>query len=329
MKKVLSFDDVLITPQFSTIKSRANVDPRVDFLGEKIIPIISSNMDSVTGATMANAMHYVGAAGALHRFQSIEDNVKMFKAAPKSLVSLGLGDTELERAAALMYVGANKFIIDVAHGASIEVVKQTKALRHIIKDSHLVVGNFATGRSITDFFYHLGNKNVQALKVSVGSGSACTTRMVTGCGLPAFESIIDCRSAGVPIIADGGIRGSDDLCKAIGAGATVVMIGRLLAGTDESAAQDGPLGYKIYRGSASKESYEVQGKTASHRAPEGQSFFVPYSRAVADTITQLEAGLRSAMSYVGASNIEEFRERVEFVEITNGGAEESKPHGKE
>lgn len=334
MIKSLSFDDVLLIPQFSTIKSRADVDPTHSFLGEKIFPVISSNMDSVTGTAMGKAMLAYGAQAALHRFQSIEDNVKMYKAAPGTIVSLGLGDLELERAAALFQAGANKFLIDVAHGANTEVVRQTKALRAILKNNAaIIVGNFATGESVNSFTHHLGSKYaIESIKVGIGGGSACTTRLVTGCGLPTLHSILDARSTGLPIIADGGIRNSGDIAKALAAGASAVMVGRLLAGAEESLGKPihedfSSLG-KQYRGSASGESYEAQGKSAKHRTPEGESFLVPYTGSVSYTLRQLEAGLRSAMSYVGAATIKEFQEKAQIVEITGAGRIESSAHGR-
>lgn len=337
MKQALSFDDVLITPKFSTIASRADVNTKVNFLGEKIFPIISSNMDSVTGAEMADAMTSYGAQAALHRFQSIEDNVHMFHSALNPIVSIGLGDAELERAAALLNAGATKFLIDVAHGANMEVVRQTKALRKLIgKDKKIIVGNFATGESVKTFLYNLGSHyEIDAIKVGIGGGSACTTRVVTGSGLPTLHSIIDCVHVGLPIIADGGIRNSGDFAKALAAGATVVMIGKLLAGSAESNAKNVHIesnrtlspSHKQYRGSASKESYEVQGKLADHRTPEGESFLVPYSGPLENTLKTLEAGLRSSMSYVGAENLVEFKEKAEFIQITHAGVIESSAHG--
>lgn len=329
MKQILSFDDVLIQPSFSDIKSRADVDVKTTFLGEDIFPLISSNMDSVTGSTMANAMLNYGAQAALHRFQSIEDNVKMYKSSPGCLVSVGLGDSELERAAALAQAGATKFVIDVAHGANMEVVKQTKALRLLLgKEDAIVVGNFATGSSVKEFLYHLGSKyEIDAIKVGIGGGSACTTRIVTGCGLPTLHSINDCRSLGLSIIADGGIRNSGDLAKALAAGATTVMVGRLLAGSNESLSPQFGDNQRTYSGSASESSYNKQNKRASHRTPEGESFQIPYTGPVEQTLQQLEAGLRSSMSYVGAKNLKEFQERAELVQVTHAGTIESGAHG--
>lgn len=346
IERYLSFDDVLIKPQFSTIKSRKDVDLSVNFCDMNLkLGVISSNMDTVTGTEMAKAMIQNGGVGALHRFMSIEDNIKQFKSSGNAIVSIGLGDKELERAEALYKAGAKVFLIDVAHGASMEVVNQTKRLSYIVGwDSKIIVGNFATGRTIKDFIYHVGSKHlVEAYKVGIGGGSACLTRVVTGCGIPTFGSVLDCASIGVNIIADGGMRNSGDIAKALAAGAKVVMLGGMLAGTDESpgdiiygpslstgeySTSDMVPKGKKYRGSASTESYEVQGKVAAHRSYEGDSFLVPYKGPVANVLQQIEGGLRSAMSYVNANTLDEFRENVEFIEVTHSGAAENSSHGK-
>jgi IMP dehydrogenase len=343
---MLSFDDVLIKPQFSSVFSRKDVDVSQEFCGMNLsLPVISSNMDTVTGPAMANAMKGYGAVGALHRFMSIQDNITQFLECSFTrngndtmpIVSVGLGKTELARAEALYSVGANVFLIDVAHGASMQVIQQVQELRKLLHhSSRIIVGNFATGRSILDFNYHLGS-NVEAYKVGIGGGSACLTRVVTGCGLPTLASVIDCASVGFPTIADGGIRNSGDVAKALGAGATTVMIGRLFAGCEESPGQviytensDFSLvpSFKRYRGSASTESYQVQGKIAPHRSYEGDAYEIPYTGPVKNTLQQIEGGLRSALSYVGATNLQEFRECVELVQVTGQGAKENGAHGK-
>jgi IMP dehydrogenase len=354
MKLYLSFDDILINPKFNFIKSRKDVSTKVNFLGLDIFPVLSSNMDSVTGSKMASAMKEYGALGCLHRFMSIEDNVKEYLASPSDTISsIGLGEKELNRAQALVNVGCKRILIDVAHGASMEVVRQVKHLRELFNnDIYVIVGNFANRQSIEDFKYYLGNYKVDAWKVGIGGGSACLTRVVTGCGAPTLASILDCKGLEEPIIADGGIRTSGDMAKALAAGAAVVMLGGMLAGSEESPGESHfenkfngkylqvngkpslePMfeyvkTHKKYRGSASQESYEVQGKNDVHRAAEGDSFLVPYTGPVSNTLQKLEGGLRSAMTYVGASNIVEFQENVDLIQITNSGAKESQAHGK-
>lgn len=338
MNNPLSFDDVLIIPQFSNIISRKDVTVTSSFLGEDIFPVISSNMDTVTEWPMARAMAEYGARGCLHRFQSIQDNLEPFRQTGKpQYVSIGLGDGELERGAALFQAGATHFIIDVAHGANIEVVRQAKALRQIIKsNAMLVVGNFATAKSIEDFLYASNSVphqhspvQVDAVKLGIGSGAACTTRLVTGCGLPTLASILDVRQhyPSLKIIADGGIKTSGDLAKAFAAGANAVMIGKLLAGADEAPGTE-YLGAKKYRGSASEESYAKQNKLSEWRTAEGAAYFVPATGPVKNTLQTLEAGLRSAMSYAGASTLEEFQQKARLTQITNLGLKESGAHGK-
>lgn len=369
MKKLLAFDDVLLVPKFNYVESRADVNLESNFLGFNLrLPIFSANMDSISESKMAAVMSKAGGVGCLHRFQDVASNVKMFDDSVdlmaqnhypvnKPFVSVGLGSNEFERAIALEEAGATHFVIDVAHGASMAVVKQYDRLRGSLKtNAVIVVGNFANAQSIKDFNHHVkSSKRPDAFKAGIGGGSVCSTRIVTGCGAPTFGSVLDCVSAGFDIIADGGIRSSGDIAKCLGAGAKAVMIGSLLAGTDETPGESVWLRheykkvkysdqkeffgtnlideqyndqrYKKYRGSASSESYQSQGKEARHRAPEGESHMVPYKGAALAILDQLEAGVRSAFTYVGASDLTSFRENAEFVEITSSGATESKPHG--
>lgn len=341
MRECLSFDDVLIVPKFSTITSRKNVNLSSNFLGLNLqLPIISSNMDTITEATMASAMALNGGIGALHRFNSIEQNVNQFKSTIGNVfVSIGIGDNEYERALALKEAGATHFIIDVAHGAATHVVEMYDRLREILPENcYIVVGNFATGESIRQFNNHIKSKRKpDAYKCGIGGGSNCSTRVITGCGLPTIASILDCSTNGHITIADGGILNSGDIAKALAAGASMVMIGNLLSGTNETPGEiewsydeTGHLvtpGFKKYRGSASKESYEVQGKISEHRTPEGISRMVACKGPVKDILQQLEAGLKSSFTYVGASDMINFRENAELVRTTNSGAIESTPHG--
>jgi IMP dehydrogenase len=362
--KALSFDDVLIVDKFSTISSRKDVDPSVELMGVKLsTPMVSSNMTCVTDAKMAKLIREHGALGCLPRFWSVEDNVKAFRDSPKeTFVSVGLGEPELERAIALFEAGASGLVIDVAQGASAMVVAQTKAIRQVVKtNAAIMVGNFSNLSAFSAFQHSLGER-VDAIKVGIGGGSACITRVVTGCGMPTLASIIDLRGAKTPMVADGGIRTSGDMVKAIAAGATAVMCGRLFAACDESPAitlkrakWDTEAGYapmgvkdedvrafikyadrpdagvylvKKYSGSASSESYEAQGKVSSWRAPEGESYWVNATGSVQKLIETFDGGLRSAMTYNNARTIDELRKNVEFIEVTASGSKENSAHGK-
>lgn len=335
MKRCFTFDDVLIVPKFSRISSRDQCETSTSFGYEnKIgidIPIISANMDTITGPEMTEAMSMSGAIGALHRFCSIEDNIKMFKHNKHCFVSFGANRSEVERAVALYDSGAYNFILDVAHGASMNAVEAYRLFREKVKsNAHIMVGNFATGDSI-NAFTSLCAKSPDSFKVGIGGGSMCTTRIVTGIGVPTLYSVMDAVSTGRPIIADGGIRNSGDVAKCLAAGAKAVMIGSMLSGTLETPGEiesfdDVP--HKVYRGSASKESYEVQNKVANHRTPEGESTYVLLKGSAKDIIKNIRAGVLSAMSYVDAVSLPEFAEKAQFIEITQNGIKESHAHGK-
>lgn len=374
MQEALTFDDVLIVPKFSDISSRKDVD--TSYNGFNIpymrLPVISSNMDTVTGPEMSRAMINYGAQSCLHRFCSIEDNIKMFRDSclyetdllRTPLVSIGLGKEELKRAEALINVGAYSVVIDVANGAQKSVVDQVKALKDLIKDNgSIIVGNFASTQGVKDFIERTGY--IAAVKIGIGGGAACTTRVKTGIGYPQFsaiQSISDIlHHSGISIIADGGIKTSGDIAKALGAGSHMVMLGSMLAGTHESLgekvykARDGkyisfeeacPIktdsdgtriymseyidlpAYKKYRGSASKESYEAQGKLGTHRTAEGESFLVPCKGPVKNILQDIEGGLRSSMTYTNSRNLKEFRQNCEFVRVTSAGYAEGLAHGK-
>jgi len=344
MNEFLTFDDVLICPKFSHVASRKDVDLS-GYLwdaGQTKLPIISANMDTITGPEMAFTMAENGAVGCLHRFWSIEENIKAFQESvyPNMypMVSIGLGRGELERAEALYKAGAKILVVDVAHGAQMGVVSQVAELQRLLKDNvWVIVGNFASSQSIKDFKHHLGMDYVSGWKIGVGPGSACTTRIKTGVGIPQLSAILDCAKniPGEAIIADGGIRTPGDVAKALGAGADLVMLGGMLAGTTETPGQtiypeslDGKsCPVKRYRGSASKESYQIQGKDAGWRTAEGESFLVPCKGSIEEVLREIEGGLRSSLTYVGASNLEEFKQKVEFVKVSSSTIKENGAHG--
>lgn len=351
MSELLTFDDVLIEPHFSMVKSRKDVSlyNRIHLWGLDI-PVISSNMDTITGIDMANEMNKLGAGACLHRFWSIEENVEAFMASPlETIVSFGIGDHEKERVEALYGEKASVFCLDVAHGAQISVVEQVKWFKEKYPECLLIVGNFASGKSLDQFNQALGNRKLKpdAVKVGIGPGSACTTRIKTGCGMPQLSAIMDVRSIAkrvhIPVIADGGMKTSGDITKALAAGAQFVMLGGMLAGTTETPGFTHPntgltpydkdyipedrIRIK-YRGSASKESYESQGKDEAWRTAEGEAFTVPYKGPVRNVIQDIEGGLRSAFTYVGANNLHEFQERATLIKISNATKVENGAHGK-
>lgn len=333
-EQFLTFDDVLIVPAYSDIESRQEINTDVDFLGTKLsVPIISANMDYVTGPEMANKMFELGALGILHRFwKDHEDYLDAISGlAPETPIWLSVGIKDVEATYYWIrdivdWMPQTKGIcIDVAHGHHkkvadlIELIKGSTDER--IAGLKVIAGNVATLDGC-NFLYESG---ADAIKVGIGAGSVCTTRTVAGVGIPQWSAILECASIKtehpeVTIIADGGIRSSGDIAKAIGAGADVVMVGNLLAGTDETPGEiETELGdsvlqrkkYKRYRGQASF------GSNGERYVREGIEGAVPYKGPVAAVVADIQAGLRSAMSYVGARNLAEFRENTRFVEVSS------------
>lgn len=260
--------------------------------------------------------------------------------------AIGVKEKEIDRAKLLIEAEADAIVIDVAHGHSSTCIETIKKLRGIYGDSlQIVAGNVATAEGVED----LASAGADAVKVGVGPGSVCTTRIVAGVGVPQLSAIIECSSAAekmsVPIIADGGIRESGDVVKALAAGASTVMIGRLLAGTEESPGavivKNGRR-YKIYRGMASI--YAMLGREFRSREDlaealidsseyayyaEGVEAYIPYTGSASEMIKRLVAGLRSGMSYLGARTIEELKQNAIFVRVTEAGIREGMPHDVE
>ncbi len=329
----LTFDDVLLLPNYTNIRSRKDVYISGMDLN---LPVISSNMDTITGVDMAITMAKSGGMGVLHRFCSIEENVKalkeVLKHTPNVAVSVGITNGEKERAIALIDSGAEIVFIDVAHGAQLAVVEQVRFLREKYKNNiEIIAGNFATGESIKHFCLELNDTKLfpDAFKVGLGPSGVCTTRLKTGVGVPQLYAIIDCASAGFPIVADGGIRHAGDIAKALAAGASAVMIGGMLAGTTETPGEiiypegEKVCPVKLYKGSASLVSYGEQGKVAEWRTAEGISTTVPLKGSAKEVLSDIEGGLRSAFTYVGASNLKEFQEKATFIKISNNTTKEN------
>ncbi len=470
----LTFDDVLLVPRRSSIKSRKDVSTETWLVkGMHLsIPIISSNMDTVTETRMAIAMAQLGGMGILHRFMTIDQQAecvsrvkrseslvvespltispdssleearkrmadgevgglvvvdndnhllgiithrdvllapkvdllvsqvmtprdKLVVASPdetpeeaqrklyehrieklplvdadgrlKGLITaqdiikiqehpdatkdnrgrlrvgaaIGARPEDVERAASCLAAGVDILVVDIAHGHSDHVINMVRSLKQRFPDIPIIAGNVSTAQGVRD----LVDAGAAAIKVGVGSGSICTTRIVTGFGVPQLSAIIECAKAGqalgIPIIADGGIRNSGDMTKALAAGASTVMIGTLLAGTDESPGATvirGDRRYKIVRGMASLsanverrllEKSELAIEEWGEVVPEGVEAVVPYKGALVDVIYQLMGGLRSGLSYAGARTIEELWQAAEFIRITDSGIQESHPHDVE
>ncbi|GAP05437.1 MAG TPA: IMP dehydrogenase [Anaerolinea thermolimosa] len=255
-------------------------------------------------------------------------------------VAVGARADDLERAAACVAAGADVLVVDIAHGHSDHTLQMVSSLKKRFSVP-VIAGNVATAEGVRD----LADAGADAVKVGVGAGSICITRLVTGFGVPQLTAILECAEMGhrmkVPIIADGGVRNSGDLVKALAAGASTVMLGSMLAGTDESPGAPvvrGGRRYKVVRGMASLtaniqrkaiEKGEISEEDWGEVVPEGVEAVVPARGAVADILHQLVGGLRSGLSYAGARNIEELWEKAEFIPITRAGMEESGPHDVE
>jgi len=338
IRRGLTFDDVLLQPNYNHFSSRSAVSTEAS-LGPYLfkVPIIAANMDTICGAVMARKMWELGCLGILHRFISIEENVNEYKKATQSqdnkypIVGVSVGVNEgLDRAEALYNAGATLFCVDVAHGHSRLTGKMIKAVREKFKKNiYIIAGNVATAAGAD----YLASCGADAIKVGIGPGSVCTTRLKTGFGVPQITAIMDCSRTGRPVIADGGIRFPGDVVKALAAGATMVMVGGLLAGTDETPGEeiwDGPNNYKIFRGMASVEAHrDYYGDLPEWKTAEGISIKVPCKGPVEKVIRDLIGGLRSGLTYCGAKNIQELQQKAEFIEITPAAYNEGLPHIRE
>lgn len=305
-------------PKFSSVGSRRNVDIST-VLGGRLklnTPILSANMETVTNVKMAREIARLGGLAVLHRFCSISDNVSMLKESihnDESLlnnigVSIGISEDELQRASSLAEIGAWIFVLDVAFGAQQIVVDQYLRLRDKYPESFIIVGNFANPDNIYEFESRCNKVCPDVYKIGIGPGRACLTRVKTKVGVPQLSAIIKCAEE-YHIIADGGCNNPADVCCALAAGAEAVMLGGMLSGTEETP---GSLcdGKKLYKGSASV-GYGYGWKTS-----EGTSFPVDYKGPVELVIKDIEGGLRSSMTYVNASNLEEYRANAEFIKVS-------------
>lgn len=359
-KKGFTFDDVLLIPAESDVLPN-EVDLGVD-LTDKIhlnLPFLSAGMDTVTESQMAIAMALQGGMGVIHKNMTSTEqaaevaNVKgvelggnFDKAAVDEdnhlLVAAAVGVTSdtFDRAKALLDAGVDAIVIDTAHGHSAGVLRKISEIREHFPTATLIAGNIATAEG-TRALYEAG---VDVVKVGIGPGSICTTRVVAGVGVPQLTAIYDsasvAREYGKTIIADGGIKYSGDIVKALAAGGNAVMLGSMFSGTTEAPGQvfeDAGVKYKSYRGMGSvaamsqshgsSDRYFQGGVNEANKlVPEGIEARVEYKGDVSDIIFQLVGGLRSGMGYTGAGTIKDLIEKAQFVQISGAGLIESHPH---
>lgn len=359
-KKGLTFDDVLLIPAEShVLPNEVKLDTQLAPNLQLHIPLISAGMDTVTEGNMAIAMAENGGLGVIHKNLSIEAQVEEVKKAKTKAVdpslphpavddqgrllaaaAVGVTSDTFERAEALLEAGADAIVIDTAHGHSAGVLRKIKEIRDHFPKATLIAGNVATGEGTAALF----DAGVDVVKVGIGPGSICTTRIVAGVGVPQITAIYDAASVaqkyGKKIIADGGIKYSGDVVKALAAGGNAVMLGSMFSGTTEAPGtiftNEGKQ-FKSYRGMGSVGAMSQQHGSsdryfqggvneANKLVPEGVEALVPYKGDVSNIIYQIDGGLRAGMGYVGAGTIEELIENSQFVQITNAGLRESHPH---
>ncbi len=338
----LTFDDVLLVPKHSSIlPPQVSLETRFTRNIKLSVPLSSSAMDTVTETAMAKAMNDLGGIGVVHKNSSIEvqssqiQAVKLMNPQSKVAAAIGVGPDWRTRLNALIRAGTDAVVLDSAHGHSDGVVVLARTIKKDLPHIELIAGNVAT----YDGAKALCDAGVDAIKTGIGPGSICTTRIVSGVGVPQLTAIEECVRAAdlydIPVIADGGIKYSGDIVKALAIGAESVMIGSLFAGTDESPGEkieiDGKW-FKGYRGmgsisameKGSKDRYFQEG--SKKLVPEGVEALVPFKGSVKEVVFQLLGGLRSGMGYTGAKNIQELRSKAEFIQITPAGLKESHVH---
>lgn len=359
-KKGLTFDDVLLIPAEShVLPNEVKLDTKLAPNLQLHIPLISAGMDTVTEGNMAIAMAENGGLGVIHKNLSIEVQVEEVKKAKGKTVdpnlphpavddqgrllaaaAVGVTSDTFERAESLLEAGADAIVIDTAHGHSAGVLRKIKEIREHFPNATLIAGNVATGEGTAALF----DAGVDVVKVGIGPGSICTTRIVAGVGVPQITAIYDAASVaqkyGKKIIADGGIKYSGDVVKALAAGGNAVMLGSMFSGTTEAPGtiftNEGKQ-FKSYRGMGSVGAMSQQHGSsdryfqggvneANKLVPEGVEALVPYKGDVSNIIYQIDGGLRAGMGYVGAGTIKELIENSQFVQITNAGLRESHPH---
>lgn len=360
MRFGLSFNDVLLIPKRTGAKSRKLVDTSSSLTKNIRLhtPILSTNTPWCTESAMAIMLAKLGGIGIIHRMNLLEQEVNEVKLVKEqafsatdfpnaSIDSAGklrvgaavgvIGDWK-ERATQLVAAGVDVLVLDIAHGHADYAIEVVEQLKQAFPETDLIAGNVATAEATVDLI----SAGADAIKVGIGPGGVCTTRIVTGCGVAQFTAICDCvneaNKYGIPVIADGGIRTSGDITKALAAGANTVMLGSLLAGAEESSAKlveiDGEK-YKISKGFVTLgmqltlkylEEGVISKEELDEYVPEGVEATFKYSGSLKQTLTPLIGGLRSGMSYCGSLSIEELHQKAEFMQVSPAGYAEGTPH---
>ena len=346
IKEALTFDDVLLLPKYSNVlPTNTNINLKLTNKITLKVPFLTSAMDTVTESQMAIAIAKEGGMGVIHRnFNIKKQSREVKKVKDKALyvgAAIGTNNEDLDRAKSLISRGVDLIVIDTAHGHSEKVLKTLSKVKKIIKSTPVCVGNIATSEAAKKLY----NAGADIIKVGIGPGSICTTRMVAGIGVPQISAIMEVKHAlknrKIKIISDGGIKFSGDIAKALAAGADAIMMGSIFAGTDESPGKKFRIKgktYKRYRGMGSigamsagsaNRYFQKNFRDKSKFVPEGVEGRVEYKGKVSKIIYQLQGGLRSSMGYIGAKNLNEIYKKAKFVKITKAGFYESMVHSVE
>jgi IMP dehydrogenase len=340
MNDALTFDDVQIIPKYSEVTSRDMCSVQSQLTRRFLIdvPIIAAPMDTVSDVTMCRVLDAEGAIGTLHRFNTIQEQCEGARSLSlehhinEIIAAVGSTGDFMERTEALLYNHVNIILIDVAHGHHLNVKQAIQSIKNAFGKTHtfdIIAGNVATKEGALA----LQEWGADAVRVGVGGGALCETRVRTGIGVPQLHAIQEiATSVDIPVISDGGIRFAGDVAKALAAGADTVMIGSLFAGTTEAPGEKFAMGQwpnemhmKLFRGSASASQKQANGAPVRH--VEGASKLIPMKGSVRDVVATIVDGVKSSMSYVGAKSLSEFRTNAEFIRITPSGLAEAHPHG--
>jgi IMP dehydrogenase len=343
IKEALTFDDVTLVPQYSSVlPNQTNTKTELNKNLKLNIPLLSSAMDTVTESKMAIAMARSGGLGIIHKNLNPKSQALQVKKIKKKKffvgAAVGTNEEDIDRIYKLLESKVDLIVVDTAHGHTKKVLTIIKKIKQISKNSIVCAGNIATGKAAK----FLADAGADIVKVGMGPGSICTTRLVTGIGVPQLSAVLDVKKAlknyKTKIISDGGIKFSGDIAKALAAGANAVMVGSLFAGTTESPGKifkhKGKL-YKNFRGMGSSGAmsagsadryFQEKNKNISKYVAEGVEGIVQFKGSVNKIIYHLIGGLKSSMGYMGSKTIKDLQKKSEFVKITKAGFYESAVH---